>query len=208
MESEHRTGILRYWPQKWYWRVLLIVAFVYVLMNLLLLTAGTDSAGAATPEQLQSNLDTAIVVNSNVVDPSILSTPPSALAAIPAKCNRFPVWRMQSLQTRIGHVTMAWRRTRIDKWCNNTRGVITNWGAANGDDGKWTGPGYCWYDVTFGKVWNTVSQTEGKVWNQGTLKVCGRLSLGHSVNPRIFFHGATTSRRYAYWNYGGTTIYH
>lgn len=195
--------VKKFGAMHWALRIVIAVIAVWLFMNLLLVTAKS-----ATAEQLQSNLDTAVVVSENVVDPSILTTGPVLAAAIPAKCNRIIVWRKQSLRTRIGNITMAWRRTKIDRWCNNTRGVIYDWGTSSGDDGKWTGPGYCWYDETYGKTWNTVSRTEAKVWNQATLKVCGRLSLGHTVNPRIYFHAATTTRRYTYWNYGGTVIYH
>jgi hypothetical protein len=190
--------------QHWLVKVLLLVVLLWVILQLPLLFSNIESAGAATDPQTQ--LD-----NTKVVETSGLSLalPDLVITAgsIPSGCHG-RVWRRQSVVVIGTSVAVGWRQTAIDRWCGNTSGVIYDWGAARGDDGKWAASPYCWYDSTFGKVWWTVSRSEAKVWNQGTLKVCGKVSLGKTVNPRIYFHAATTTRPYLYWNYGDGVIRH
>jgi hypothetical protein len=188
--------------QHWLVKIILIVVALWVLANLVLLSS-------ASADTYQTNLDNATVVESTD-STMLLTAPPASLlqGSIPAGCHGL-VWRKSSIVIRYTHIVIGWRRTMIDRWCNSTRGQIYDWGAATGDYGKWATSPYCWYDATYGKVWWTVSKSEAKVWNQGTLKVCGRISLGKTVNPRIYFHSATATRRYRYWNYGNLLhIYH
>jgi len=185
---------------RWFWKVAIVFVSLWVLANVVLATADADV--------YDTNLTNSVTLESTDAT-LLLQAPPEQLltATIPSGCHG-RVWRKSTVYIRGTSIVIAWRRTAIDRWCNNNRGQIYDWGNATGDDGKYSIAPYCWYDATFGKAWWTVSKSEAKVWNQGTLKVCGRLSLSKTVNPKIYFHAATTKRPYRYWNYGGTTIYH
>jgi hypothetical protein len=180
-------------------QVLLVVAILYVLANLVLVTADADASA-------QTDLDSAVLVETTAMTSTAPASLFQPLALAPTACHG-RVWRRQSVKIKLTGIVVAWRQTAIDRWCGRT-GVIYDWGTATGDDGKWAASPYCWYDNTSGKTWWTVSKSEAKVWNQGTLKVCGRVSLGKTINPRIYFHAPSTTRPYPYWNYGGTAIYH
>lgn len=189
----------KYKGMHWLLKVLVVLFMAWLFANFVLVTAKADT--------YQTNLDNASVVEETDSTMLLLAGAPQLFGSIPAGCHG-RVWRKSSIVIRYTHIVIGWRRTAIDRWCNDTRGQIYDWGYATGDDGKYAVAPYCWYDSTFGKVWWTASRTEAKVWNQGTLKVCGRISLGRTVNPRIYFHAATNYRHYRYWNYGGTAIYH
>lgn len=193
--------IARYNRQHWLVKIILwAVAFV-LAANIVLVTA-------SEADVYDTNLQNSVSVESTDTTMLVTALPETMLlSSIPAGCHG-RVWRKNTIYIKGTSVVIAWRRTAIDRWCNNTAGVINDWGAATGDDGKYSVAPYCWYDTTYGKNWWTPSRSEAKVWNQGTLKVCGRISLGKTINPRIYFHAATQTRPYRYWNYGGTTIYH
>lgn len=201
----------RYWPRKRWQQIVLVLAILYAIFALAPLLSSVDStAGAATNDDaLAAQLSSAVVLESTQLDPSILTTQPAqTLAAIPSGCHG-RVWRQLTIKVPVTGVTLGWRRTAIDRWCGNTKGVIYDWGAATGDDGKYAFPGYCWSNQTNAKVWNTVSRSEGLVYNQGTMTVCGRISTAKTLKPQVFFHAATSTRPYLYWNYGtGTPILH
>lgn len=185
----------------WYWKLAILIVGLWLLANVVLATAKADVYDDQLANaSVEETTDTSNLILAPAIS-SILS------GSIPAGCHG-RVYRTKRIYLRLTNFTIGWRRTAIDRWCNNSRGQIYDWGYATGDDGKYAIAPYCWYDTTYGKVWWTVSKSEAKVWNQGTLKVCGRISLGITVNPRIYFHSATLSRPYRYWNYGGTTIYH
>lgn len=195
--------------QHWLVQVLILLVLAWILFNLPLIAPSiVDNAGAATDPDVA--LTNATIVDENIIDPSILIAPaPSTLvlATIPAGCHG-RVWRRQSIVITGTSIAVGWRQTAIDRWCGNTHGQIYDWGTATGYDGQWASSPYCWYDTGHGKAWWTVSKSEAKVWNTGTLKVCGKVSLGKTITPKIFFHAATSTRRYLYWNYGTSTIYH
>lgn len=192
----------RFKRQHWIVKVLLVFLLVYVFLNLVLLGSNVSSAGAA-----EYDLGTAKVVETSglsLFDPTLEQTSYTIYTGCHAR-----VWRRQSIVPYGTSIVVAWRQTAIDRWCwRGSTGVIYDWGYATGDDGKWAASPYCWYDATYGKVWWTVSRTQAKVWNQGTLKVCGRVSLGKTINPRIYFHGATTTRPYGYYDFGDGVIRH
>lgn len=194
----------------WVWKVLVALFLLWVLLNLPLIAPSIVSkAGAATDPQV--TLDNTTIVDENIIDPSILIAPAPSTgllsALVPAGCHG-RVWRRQSIVILGTSIAVGWRQTAIDRWCGNSSGRIYDWGTATGYDGQWAASPYCWYDTSHGKAWWTVSESEAKVWNTGTLKVCGKVSLGKTITPKIYFHAATSTRRYLYWNYGGTTIYH
>jgi hypothetical protein len=188
-----------YKRQHWIVKVLFWLVVAWLVANIVLATASADV--------YDDNLNNSVVTEQTDATMLVQAAPETFFhASIPAGCHG-RVWRKSTVYIRGTGIVIAWRRTAIDRWCNNTKGQIYDWGVATGDDGKWSVAPYCWYDVTFGKHWWTVSKSEAKVWNQGTLKVCGRLSLQRTVNPRIYFHSATNYRPYRYWNFGGV-IYH
>lgn len=179
-----------HFPTRWWTRLLLAVAVAYALACLLLVTADVQ---AATPSQRLATAD-------------VIATNSPATRSYQAGCHN-RIWRTLTVRLHWTHTVVAWRRTAVDQWCWNSRGRITDLGLATGDDGKWAAWPYCWDTETSGKVWNTASRSEAKVWNQGTLKVCGKFSPGLTINPRIYFHAPDRVRRYAHWNFGGTAVY-
>jgi hypothetical protein len=112
----------------------------------------------------------------------------------PVGCHQRTVWRKSSIRIRLVHLEIGWRRTSIDGWCWN-RKRITWTGSSDGDDGKGAIFPYCWDNATSKQEWVTLFWQK-RVYNQGTLRVCGKLSPQITVKPRIYF------KRGDYWNYG------
>lgn len=203
-----RTGFRSVlWPNKWYLKVLAILVWISIIGSLLLATAGESQAaitynlpgtpltnpalvpvatdaqiGATLSHPLSFAMADALVQNSTLVE----ETSPPSLFTSPT-C-RARATRTSKLYVRFVHYVMAWRRTAAERWCWNSKRVITSHGGS-GDDGKDSMLIWCWFNPTFSNViWNA-SGTQWRVHNQGTLKVCTRTSLQRTVNPTLYYAG-------------------
>jgi len=215
-------AILATWKrQHWALKLLIILIVGMVLAGIGLLTGvegssnspGIPAAAAATANDPAVDFDNGnvVVTEENIIDPSIILAGAENTGLLPAIFRTSAgchgrVWRRLYIKQPITGFTYGWRQTAVNQWCWNTAGTMTTAGTASGNDGAYSNFSCCWSDVDYGRAWWNVSHTEAKVWNRGTLKVCGRVVPGTRVlYPQVFYHAPDARRPYAHWNYGDPT---
>lgn len=229
-ETTPKTGIRRLWPDKWYWRVIILVVLLYVLAAMAIPLLMSESDAAVKPltraSQVNNHLSPQVIkatfANMRVhPNPAVAAAflriaeeqdvvgatfrvrprftakcPAGAPKGCPTDRGRYravgcenKIWRTKyiHIKSNLLHWTfnVAWRRTAIDSWCWD-RKRIRNWGMNSGDDGKDAIFPYCWYNETHGKEWVS-NFWQQKVYNQGSLKVCGKASPQKTVKPQLYY---------------------